>query len=45
MEEAYGEIEEGELTQEMYEAHCNEMKEAYAKKIDELKETYGAGKE
>lgn len=45
MEEAYGEVKETELTQEMYEAHCNEMKEAYAKKIDELKETYGAGKE
>ena len=45
MEEAYGEVKETELTQEMYEAHCNEMKEAYAKKIDELKETHGAGKE
>jgi uncharacterized protein (UPF0305 family) len=45
MEEAYGEVKETELTQEMYEAHCNEMKEAYARKIDELKETYGAGKE
>ena len=45
MEESYGEVKETELTQEMYEAHCNEMKEAYAKKIDELKETYGAGKE
>ena len=45
MEEGYGEVKETELTQEMYEAHCNEMKEAYAKKIDELKEMYGAGKE
>ena len=45
MEEGYGEVKETELTQEMYEAHCNEMKEAYAKKMDELKETYGAGKE
>lgn len=45
MEEGYGEVKETELTKEMYEAHCNEMKEAYAKKIDELKETYGAGKE
>ena len=44
MEEGYGEVKETELTQEMYEAHCNEMKEAYAKKMDELKETYGAGK-
>ena len=45
MEEGYGEVKETELTQEMYEAHCNEMKEAYAKKIDELKETYGTSKE
>ena len=45
MEEGYGEVKETELTQEMYEAHCNSMKEAYAKKMDELKETYGAGKE
>lgn len=45
MEEGYGEVKETGLTQEMYEAHCNEMKEAYAKKIDELKEMYGAGKE
>ena len=43
MEEAYGEVKEGELTQEMYEAACNEMKEAYVKKIDELKEAWGAG--
>ena len=33
------------MTQEMYEAMCNDLKEAYCKKIDELKETYGAGKE
>ena len=45
MEEGYGEVRETELTQEMYEAMLNEMKEAYTKKIDELKETYGAGKE
>jgi hypothetical protein len=45
MEEGFGEVKETELTQEMYEAHCNEMKDAYAKKIDELKEMYGAGKE
>jgi hypothetical protein len=44
MEEGYGEVKETELTKEMYEAHCNSMKEAYAKKIDELKEMYGAGK-
>jgi hypothetical protein len=45
MEEGYGEVKDIELTKEMYEAHCNEMKDAYAKKMDELKETYGAGKE
>ena len=45
MEEGYGEVKETELTQEMYEAHCNEMKEAYVKKMDELKEVYGAAKE
>jgi hypothetical protein len=45
MEEGYGEVKETEMTQEMYEAMCNELKEAYAKKIDELKETYSAGKE
>lgn len=45
MEEGFGEVKDTELTQEMYEAMCNEMKEAYAKKIDELKEMYGAGKE
>ena len=45
MEEGYGEVKETELTQEMYESNCNEMKEAFAKKMDELKEMYGAGKE
>ena len=45
MEEGYGEVKETELTQEMYEARCNELKEAYSKKIDELKEAYGASKE
>ena len=45
MEEGYDEVKETEMTQEMYEAMCNELKEAYCKKIDELKETYGAGKE
>ena len=40
LEESYSEVKEGELTQEMYEAHCNEMKEAYAKKIEELKEAW-----
>ena len=42
MEEGYGEVKETDLTQEMYEAHCNEMKEAYAKKMDEMKEAYGS---
>jgi len=38
MEEAYEAVKDGEMTIEMYEANCNSMKEAYAKKIDELKE-------
>ena len=41
MEEAYKEVKEGGMTVEMYEANCNSMKEAYAKKIDELKEAWG----
>ena len=45
MEEGYGEVKDEEMTQEMYEALCNEMKEAYGKKIEELKEVYGAAKE
>ena len=45
MEEGYDEVKETEMTQEMFEAICNEMKESYGKKMDELKETYGAGKE
>ena len=45
MEEGYGEVKETELTQETYESNCNEIKEAFAKKMDELKEMYGAGKE
>ena len=45
MEEGYGEVKETDLTQEMYEAVCNEIKDAYCKKIEELKEAYGAGKE
>ena len=31
-----------DYTVEMYEAACNSMKEAFAKKIDEMKEAYGA---
>ena len=45
MEEGYTEVKEEELTKEMYEAICNEMKESYSKKIEELKEAWGAGKE
>ncbi|NDH91137.1 MAG: hypothetical protein EBZ22_09710 [Flavobacteriia bacterium] len=41
MEEAYNEVKEGDTTIEMYEANCNSMKEAYAKKIEELKEAWG----
>ena len=43
MEESYGEVKEQDLTQETYESNCNEMKEAYCKKIDELKEAWGSG--
>ena len=45
MEEAHHEVKETELTQEMYEAQCNEIKDAFVKKVDELKETYGASAE
>ena len=45
MEEGYGEVKDEDMTQEMYEAICNEMKESYSKKIEELKEAWGAGKE
>ena len=31
-----------EMTLEMYEATCNELKESYAKKIDEMKEAWSA---
>ena len=44
-EDGYKEVKEGEITKEMYEALCNEIKEAFVKKIDELKETWGAGEE
>lgn len=42
LEKAHGQVREGELTVEMYEASCNEMKEAFIKKIDEVKEAYSA---
>jgi hypothetical protein len=45
MEEGYDEVKETDMTQEMYEALCNEMQESYCKKIEELKEAYSAGKE
>jgi len=40
MEEAYKTVKEGGMTVEMYEANCNSMKEAYAKKIDEMMESW-----
>jgi hypothetical protein len=42
LEKAHEKVREGELTVEMYEAACNEMKEAFVKKIDEVKEVYSA---
>jgi len=44
MEEGYSEVKDEDLTQEMYEAMLNEMKESYIKKIEEMKEVWGAGK-
>jgi len=44
MEEGYSEVKDEDLTQEMYEAMLNEMKESYIKKIEEMKEAWGAGK-
>ena len=44
MEEGYKEVREEEMTQEAYESACNELKEAYCKKVDEMKEAWGAGK-
>ena len=40
LQRAHSSVREGELTIEMYEAACNQMKEAYVKKIDETKESY-----
>lgn len=44
MEESYSEVKDEDLTQEMYEAMLNEMKESYTKKLEEMKEAWGAGK-
>lgn len=42
LEKAHEKVREGELTVEMYEAACNQMKEAFIKKIDEVKEAWAA---
>lgn len=42
LEEAHAILDPEELTVEMYEAVLNNMKEAYNKKIDEVKEAYSA---
>ena len=39
---AHAEVREGEMTKEIFEAACNEMKEAFIKKIDEVKEAWAA---
>ena len=41
-ERACGDAKESELTLEMYEAACNEMKESFSKRIDEMKEAWTA---
>ena len=41
-EKACSKVREGDLTIEMYEAACNEMKDTFAKRIDELKEAWSA---
>jgi hypothetical protein len=41
-ESACKDVKEGDMTTEMYEASCNEMKEAYAKKMDEMMESYSS---
>ena len=41
-EKACSKVREGDLTIEMYEAACNEMKDTFAKRIDELKEAWAA---
>lgn len=42
LEKCHAEVREGEMTKEIFEAACNEMKEAFVKKIDELKEAWSA---
>lgn len=42
LEKAHEKVREGELTVEMYEAACNEMKEAFINKIDEVKEVFSS---
>jgi len=42
-EAACSEAKDGEMTREMYEGACNSMKEAYAKKLDEMMEAYSSG--
>ena len=42
LEKAHTKVRESELTVEMYEAACNQMKEAFIKKIDEVKEAFSA---
>lgn len=42
LEKCHAEVREGEMTKEIFEAACNEMKEAFIKKIDELKEAWSA---
>jgi len=39
-EAACKEAKEGEMTVEVYEGACNSMKEAYAKKLDEMMEAW-----
>lgn len=41
-EKACKDVKEQEMTLEMYEAACNSMKEAYAKKMNEMVESYAA---
>ena len=41
-ERACGDAKESELTLEMYEASCNEMKESFSKRMDEMKEAWTA---
>ena len=42
LEKAHAEVREGEMTKEIFEAACNEMKEAFCNRIDEMKEAWSA---